>query len=201
MKNKLTVLAGALALAFATAPVAHADIKIGYVDMNKIFNAYYKTQQAKKQIEEAQTTAQKELQDRVDLFNKNVEAIKKLDEDYNKSELSKEAKAKALRDRNLKAEELKSQEKEVVELKNRRLKELQEQALRMRGKLVDEIRQLINDKVKAEQFDLVLDRSGLSTNGVNVVLFSKDSADFSDDIIKALNAGRPKESTDNPVSH
>jgi hypothetical protein len=35
--------------------------------------------------------------------------------------------------------------------------------------------------------DLVLDKSGMSLNGVPLVLFSRDNAEFTTDIITALN--------------
>lgn len=193
MKTNLTLPALVAAFALAAAPVAQADNKIGTVDMNKIFSSYYKTEQAKKRIDEAQAVAQKELQDHADVFNKNLDAIRKLNEELNKPELSKEAKEKKAKERDEKAEESKRQEKEIVELRSRRLKELQEQAARMRAGIVDEIRKLISDKVKADQYDLVLDKSGLSSNGVELVLYSRDSADFSEDIIKTLNANKPKD--------
>ncbi|MCX6967383.1 MAG: OmpH family outer membrane protein [Verrucomicrobia bacterium] len=182
----------------AMGSLAQAETKIGLVDMNKIFSSYYKTEQAKKRIDEAQTVAQKELQDLVDVFNKNLDAIRKLNEELNKPELSKEAKEKKAKERDEKAEESKRQEKEIVELRQRRLKDLQDQAARMRAGIVEEIRKLVNDKVKSDQYDLVLDKSGLSSNGVEVVLYSKDTADFSEDIIKALNASKPKDAA-NPA--
>ena len=191
---KKTVLLASLAAAFTltAASVANAETKIGYVDMNKIFSGYYKTEMAKKQIDESQASAQKELQDLVDVFNKNLDAIRKLNDDLNKPELSKDAKEKKAKERDEKAEESKRQEKNIIEMRSNRLKNLQEQAGRMRAGIVDEIRKLINEKVKSDQYDLVLDKSGMSANGVEIVLYSKDAADFSDDIIKALNANKPK---------
>ena len=194
MKTNLIITSLVATFVIAMGSFAQAsDTKIGLVDMNKIFSSYYKTEQAKKRIDEAQGVAQKELQDLVDVFNKNLDGIRKLNEELNKPELSKEAKEKKAKERDEKAEESKRQEKEIVELRQRRLKDLQDQAGRMRSGIVDEIRKLINDKVKAEQYDLVLDKSGLSSNGVEVVLYSKDSADFSEDIIKTLNASKPKD--------
>ena len=53
----------------------------------------------------------------------------------------------------------------------------------MRNGIVDEITKLVLDKVKTENYDLVMDRSGLSLNGVPILMFAKDGLDFSDDII------------------
>ena len=114
MKLNLTLTSLTLAALFAIAPVAHADVKIGYVDMNKIFNKYYRTEQAKKRVDEAQAVAQKELQERADVFNKNLGEIKKINEDLNKPELSKEAKEKKTKERDAKAEDMKRQEKEIM---------------------------------------------------------------------------------------
>ena len=194
MKINLILTSLVATFVIAMGSLAQADTKIGLVDMNRIFSSYYKTEQAKKRIDEAQNVAQKELQDLVDVFNKNLDAIRKLNEELSKPELSKEAKEKKAKERDEKAEESKRQEKEIVELRQRRLKDLQDQATRMRAGIVDEIRKLISDKVKADQYDLVLDKSGLSSNGVEIVLYSKETSDFSEDIIKVLNASKPKES-------
>jgi len=200
MKSKLTLASLITAFALIATSVVHADVKIGYVDMNKVFAAYYKTEQAKKRIDEAQATAQKELQDQVELFNKNLEEIRKLDEELLKPELSQDAKDKKAKERNAKAEEAKSQERSIMELRDTRLKDLQAQAARMRQGIVDEIRAEIDKVVKAENYDLVLDKSGLSSNGVEVVLSARGN-DFSDDIIKTLNANTPSggAATDAPL--
>ncbi|XHR29996.1 MAG: OmpH family outer membrane protein [Chthoniobacteraceae bacterium] len=190
MKLNLILPALAAVALISAAPMAQADVKIGYVDMNRIFNNYYKTEQAKKRVDEAQAVAQKELQDRADVFNKNLSEVKKLNDDISKPELSKDAKEKKTKDRDLKAEDVKRQEKDIMELRQKRLKELQEQAARMRSGIVEEIRKVIADKVKADQYDLVLDKSGLTSNGIEVVLYSREAADFSDDIIKVLNKNK-----------
>jgi hypothetical protein len=59
---------------------------------------------------------------------------------------------------------------------------------------VDEITKLVLDKVKVENYDLVMDRSGLSLNGVPILIFAKDGLDFSDELIVALNKNKPKDS-------
>ena len=65
----------------------------------------------------------------------------------------------------------------------------------MEGKAlsVEEITKLVNDKVKADSYDLVFDKSGMSLNGVSVVMFAKDAYDFTDTIITTLNKNKGKE--------
>ena len=66
--------------------------------------------------------------------------------------------------------------------------------MRMRNGIVEEITKLIQEKVKSDAFDIVLDKSGNSFNGVPLVLYSKEASDFSQDIIVALNKNKPKDS-------
>jgi len=59
--------------------------------------------------------------------------------------------------------------------------------MRMRESIVQEITEIVLERVKANGMDLVFDKSGQSTNYVPIVLYSRDSADFTAEIITALN--------------
>jgi len=193
MKKYLTLASLIAAFSLCASLPAHADVKVGFVDMNKIFSSYYKTKDAESRINDARTAAKKELDDRMETYKKNLEDINKFNEDLTKIELSKEAKDKKGKDRDEKIAETKNLEREITEFRTTREKQLQEQAVRMRNGIVEEITKLIQDKVKSDAFDLVLDKSGNSLNGVPIILYSKDANDFSDEIITALNKNRPKE--------
>ncbi|MEI6350962.1 MAG: OmpH family outer membrane protein [Verrucomicrobiota bacterium] len=193
MKRILTLASLIAAFGLAASTPAQAESKIGLVDMNKVFSSYYKTKDAETRINDARGAAKKELEDRMDTYKKNLDIINKLNEDLNKAELSKEAKDKKGKERDEKIAETKNLEREITEFRTTREKQLQDQAIRMRNGIVEEITKLIQDKVKADQYDLVLDKSGNSLNGVPIILFSKDANDFSDDIIASLNKNKPKE--------
>lgn len=198
--KKFTLPALLAAALFTSALSAQAQSKIGTVDMNKIFSSYYKTKDAESRINEARAAAKKELDDRMDTYKKNVDAINKLNEDLNKPELSKERKDASSKQRDDMITETKNLEREIGEFRTTREKQLQEQAVRMRNGIVDEITKLVQDEVKSNNYDLVLDKSGSSLNGVPIVLFAKDSDDFSDRIITALNKTKPKDSAAAPAA-
>ena len=61
----------------------------------------------------------------------------------------------------------------------------------MRNTIVEEIMAIINNKVKSESYDLVLDKSGQSLGGVPVVVHARDNMEFSEDVITVLNKSRP----------
>ena len=67
-------------------------MKIGTVDMNKIFSAYYKTKDAEARINEARNSAKQELDERMDTYKKNLDDINKLNDDIAKPALSADAK-------------------------------------------------------------------------------------------------------------
>ena len=57
----------------------------------------------------------------------------------------------------------------------------------MREGIVKEISDVVLDKVKTSNLDLVFDKSGNSLNGVPVLMYSRDSVDFTNDVIAVLN--------------
>jgi len=186
----LTLAAAVFALAPASALAQSVTIRIGTVDMKKVFESYYKTKDAESKINEARNNAKKELEERMETAKKLLDEVKKLDEDVSKPELSKEAKDQKAKVRAEKAGELQTMDREIREFQSSREKQLQEQSVRMRGGIVDEINKVVADKVKADGYDIVFDRSGPSLNGVPILLYAKESYDFTPDVVSALNKNK-----------
>jgi len=192
---KLTNLVALLALSIGVVSVpvsAQADIKVGTIDMKAVFDNYYKTKDAEAKINDARSQAKKELDDRLDTFNKGQEQARKLNDEANKPELSEKAKAEKVKSLNEKLQELGVMQREVQEFQQTRERQLSEQSVRSRNALVEEINKVVSDAVKSAGYDLVFDKSGQSLNAVNVLVHSKESMDFSKDIIDTLNKGAAK---------
>jgi outer membrane protein len=182
-----------VSLAFGTVSASAQALRIGTVDMKKVFENYYKTKDAEARINEARAAAKKELEDRMDVYNKGVNEVKKMNEDIENPALGKEAKEQKSKARDEKVGELKTMEREINEFRTTREKQLQEQSVRMRGGIVDEINKVVEARVKSENYDLVFDKSGPSLNGVPIVLYSRDSFEFTDTVITALNKNKEKD--------
>ena len=182
-----------VSLAFGTLSASAQAFRIGTVDMKKVFENYYKTKDAEARINEARAAAKKELEDRMDVYNKGVNEVKKMNEDIDNPALGKEGKEQKSKARDEKVGELKTMEREINEFRTTREKQLQEQSVRMRGGIVDEINKVVEARVKSENFDLVLDKSGPSLNGVPVVLYARDAFEFTEEVIKALNKNKEKD--------
>jgi len=198
MKN--TLILSCLASLLAFSPIASAEnLKIGTVDMKRVFESYYKTKDAEAKINEKRNAAKKELEDRMDVAKKALDEVKKLDEDIQKPELSSAARAEKQRIRQQKAEDLQNMDREIREFQATQEKQLNELSVRMRAGIVDEINKIVEARVKAENYDLVLDKSGPSLNGVPLVLYSRDSWDFTTEVVTALNKTRGSESSSAPA--
>lgn len=183
----------ALVLGISAAPVtAQAQLKVGTIDMKQVFDSYYKTKDAEAKINESRAQAQKELAERLDTFNKAQEQARKLNEEAGKTELSEKAKADKVKALNEKLQELGVMQREVQEFQQTRERQLSEQSVRSRNSLVEEINKVVSDVVKSSGFDLVFDKSGQSLNAVNLLVHSKESFDFTSDVVSKLNADQKK---------
>ena len=187
----------AAALAFASlslAPLAQAQssMKIGTVDMKQVFDSYYKTKEAEAKINEARAQAKKELDDRLETFNKAQADARKLNEEANKPELTEKAKAEKAKVLNEKLQALGTLQREIQEFQQTRERQLSEQSVRSRNTLLEEINAVVSAKIKAAGYDLVLDKSGQSLNAVGLVVFSKDAMDFTADVVAEINASKGK---------
>ena len=186
--KKLLLLAAAAALVLPVAGFAQGTLKVGTVDMNRTFKEYNKTKDSEKKINEAKDAAKKEYDDRAENYKTSLEEINKLSQQLEAPALSADAKTAKAKERDEKIANLKNMEREINEFRQTRERQLQEQAMRMREGIIKEITDIIMERVKTNNFDLVFDKSGPSMNGVQVLLHSKDSMDFTTDVITALNS-------------
>jgi outer membrane protein len=186
MKNILTIALGAI-LAFPAAGFAQSAMKIGTVDMSRAFKEYNKTKDAEAKINEAKNSAKKEYDERADAYKKALDEINNLNKQLDSNALSAEAKSAKAKERDDKITNIKNMEREINDFRQTRERQLQEQALRMREGIVKEITDVVMERVKSQNLDLVFDKSGMSLNGVPLLLFSHDSVDFTTDIVTALN--------------
>ena len=102
------------------------------------------------------------------------------------------------KERDEKIANIKNMEREINEFRQTRERQLQEQALRMREGIVKEITDVVMEKVKTQNLDLVFDKSGMSLNGVPLLMYSRDNVEFTNDIITVLN--KPGRASDTGTS-
>jgi len=191
MKKLIPFLTLTALVTLLGASPAAAQMKVGIVDMNKVFTSYYKTKDAEARLNDARAQAKTDLDGRLETLKSNMEAINKLEADAKKPELTPDKQQAAIRTRDEKINEVRNLDREIGEFRQTRERQLQEQFMRMRGDIVQDIMKIVDAKVKAEGFELVFDKSGQGISQVPVVLFSAPSMDFSDSLITELNKNAP----------
>jgi outer membrane protein len=200
MKKSLSTIL-ALTLAFPIAALAQGTLKIGTVDMQRAFKEYNKTKEAEVKINDAKNAAKKEYDDRAEAYKKALDEINNLNKQLESPALSADKKTGMAKDRDDKIATIKSMEREINNFRQTREQQLQEQLMRMREGIVKEITEVVVEKVKAKSLDFVLDKSGVSINGVPVVLYAPDNVDFTNEIVETLNKpGRATASTRKPAA-
>jgi outer membrane protein len=187
--KKLLSLALIASVAFPVAAFSQAAMKVGTVDMNRAFKEYNKTKDAEAKINEAKNAAKKEYDERAETYKKALDEINKLNQQLETPALSADAKTSKAKERDEKITSIKNMEREINEFRQTRERQLQEQALRMREGIVKEITDVVLEKVKSNNLDLVFDKSGMSLNGVPLLMYSRDTVEFTNDIITVLNKG------------
>jgi outer membrane protein len=185
--KKFLSIALTFTLAFPVVAFAQGALKIGTVDMQRAFKECNKTKDAEAKINDAKNAAKKEYDDRAESYKKALDEINTLNKQLDAPALSADAKAQKAKERDDKIANIKNMEREINEFRQTRERQLQEQAMRMREGIVKEITDIVMEKVKTNNMDLVFDRSGMSLNGVPVLMYSHDNVDFTTDIITVLN--------------
>jgi outer membrane protein len=185
--KKLLLIAVAGALALPGATYAQGTLKIGTIDMQRAFKEYTKTKDAEVKINEAKNAAKKEYDDRADSYKKALDEINNLNKQLDAPALSADAKSQKAKERDDKIANIKNMEREITEFRQTRERQLQEQALRMREGIVKEITDVVMEKIKGSNMDLVFDKSGMSLNGVPVIMYARENTDFTNDVVAVLN--------------
>ena len=187
MKKLTLALSGLLAIS----TFAAAELKIGTVDLSKAFTDYYKTKEAEETLNERRGTFQKERQDMMTDYQKMVDDTQKLKlaaEDKTLSEAARTEKMKAFE---TKVQDVRNQENKIRGFEQQRGKQLDDQFMRMRKGIVDEINKAVQDFSAKEKFNLVIDKSAAGVSQTPVVLYSQDLKDITDEVVKMINASKP----------
>jgi outer membrane protein len=192
MKNRiLTIVVISL---FAAGLSTWAQTQTGRnvtVDLNKIFNDYYKTPIASGKLKETADSYNKEHEDMLASYRKQVDELNKLREEQDKPEYTaevREQKKKAVQD---KLAETQKTQRDIEEYRNSHRQILEQQTQRMRQGILKEINDVISKEARDAGYGIVFDKSGNTLNGVPTIIYAQDAIDITDDIIKILNKNKP----------
>ena len=181
-------------IAFATAGVAaHADttIKIASVDMAKLFDGHYKTQEQTAKFQSDQQKAQEEFDAMTKEAQGLVEQFKELDEQSKNATLTAEAKTKAQQDAQKKYDEIQQKQNERQTFAGNTRNELQQRFQTFKSLLIEEISKTATEIAKRHGATILIDKSGPSMIGVSNFIYIDPSYDITDEVMTEINKDRP----------
>ena len=193
------LLAVAFAASFATMAVAQdGKLNIATVDMQELFKQYYRTNEAQKQINVERARIQKDNNERLARIRELEENLGKLRKQLEDPSLNDSKKQTLFKEWQMQQQEGIALDRERREFLQRRNQALNEKMVqRMKG-ILEEIRKLVEEKAKLDNFDYVFDKSGLSTSQVPFLLYTKDATDITAGLLKDLNKDAPADSLPAP---
>jgi Skp family chaperone for outer membrane proteins len=185
-------LATALAATFITAAAAQdRKLSIATVDMQELFKQYYRTNEAQKQINVERARIQKDNNERLTRIRELEESLSTKRKQLEDPSINDSKKQTLFKEWQMEQQEGIALDRERREFLQRRNQALNEKMVqRMKG-ILEEIRKLVEEQAKADNYDYVFDKSGLSTSQVPFLLYTKDATDITAGLLKDLNKDAP----------
>jgi outer membrane protein len=177
---------------------AAAQSRIATVNLQKVFDKYWKTEQAVAALKDSVTEMEKSHKEMVDDWKKMKDAYQKLVEDANNQAISTEQRDKYKKDAEDKLGEIKRTEDGIAQFERQAGATIGEKKARMRKNLLEEIKLAISSKAKSGNYTIVMD-SGAQTYAADpagpyytpTLLYWSDENDLTEAVIAQINAGAP----------
>lgn len=193
MKRTVQFLAAAAAASLLSTS-AFAQGKTGVIDLQKVFDGFWRTKQADTQIKDRLAEFEKMGQNMFEEYKKSNEEFGKQVEAANDPALSNDEKDKRRKELEKKRKDLVEMENNLKQFQQNSQKSLMEQKFRVRDSILREVRGVIEEKAKAGGYNTVLDVAAQSANQTPFVIYTTlvgGENDLSDTVSKALAATAP----------
>ncbi len=175
----------------AVASTAQAEMKIATVNMQQLYQSYYKKGDAEKRLTVQRDEIQASITERSDKLKALAEEINTLKAKLDPS-LAQTTTQKIKAELTTKANEFQAAEQEFKSFVNRRQLAYQEVQKREIILLLQEIQATIDTKAGEAGYDLVLDSGATSQPlGTKTLPFAKSSLDITPEMMKQLNKDAP----------
>ncbi len=175
----------------STALLAQPAVKLVVVDMAKVYDSHYKTEEANAKFRDAEQKAQEQVEELNKQGQSLVDEYKELMEQSKNTVLTPEARSKAENDAQKKLEDIQRKQGEVQNFRTNTQRSLQQRIKTHRDLLLEEITKVVNELAKRQGATLVIDKSGPTLFGIPSVLYSDAAYDITDAVVKEVNKDRP----------
>jgi outer membrane protein len=165
--------------------------KILVVDMAKLYDSHYKTEEQNAKLRGDEAKAQEEL----DRLNKEgtalVDRYKEFDEQSKNPAVTAEAKAKAQGDSQRVLEDIRRKQSEVQTFQQNTRNSFQQRLQNFKALILEEISKIATTVAQRHGATLLLDKAGPSLFLIPTVVYSDASYDITEEVQKEINKDRP----------
>jgi len=188
MKRAIALLPLFAAPMFALSSASAQELKIGIVDMARVFGEYHQTKEAEKELEGRKEGARKEVSGQETKLRALLEELDGFRKMLSDPGLGAEVRASRKKKAEAVADEATVLRDDLLKFARRREAQLLEMFNRKRESILEDLQAAVTKKSTIGGYDLVFDKSARSTRDVPFLLYSKDARDFSAELIEELNA-------------
>ncbi len=204
MKQLISSIIALATFGFAAATVsAQPAPKIFFVDMAKIYDGHYETEEQNAKLQGEEKKAQDEIQRLNKEGNELVEQLKQMQEDAKNPALNADAKNKLQADFQAKAEEIQKKKNEVQAFAQNARNSFQQRIKAFREVMLEKLSKTAAEIAKRKGGTILLDKSGPTFLGISSVIYFDPAYDLTEEVIKEVNKGRtsaPKTSSSSTPS-
>jgi outer membrane protein len=192
MKKSIRSLVALAAIsAFALAASAETAVKLLVIDMAKLYDGDYRTQEQNQKFQADQQKA-REIVDQLNKQNDAlVEEFKGLQEQMSNPASTAEAKSKAENDAKKKYEEVQAKQNERMTFVQNTQQSLQQRLRTFQSMMLEEITKVAVDVAKRKGGTILIDKSGPTMIGVPSVIYADASFDITEDVQAEINKNKP----------
>jgi len=182
----------ALTIAFFLIPHSQAETnKIGIIDVQRVWDKYYKIKLAQAQVDDQTAEFEKRKRGMLDDYQKANREYKKLIESAQDQAVSVEERDRRKGAAEKKLLEIKEIEQDANLYQQTINEQLKMQARRMTETILRDIRELVEAKAKAGGYTLVIDVAAKSAVGTPIVLYTNGQNDMTQEVLSQLNSTAP----------
>lgn len=182
----------ALSAAIASAQPAP---KLLVVDMAKLYDSHYKTEEQNSKLRNDEQKAQEEIEKMNKDGNVLVDEYKTLSDQSNNPALTADAKSKSQAEAQKKLEEIQRKKNEISTFAQNTQRSLQQRLQTFRSLMLEEISKIATDVAKKKGATLLLDKAGPTLIGVSNVIYADATYEITDEVMKEINKDRPAASS------
>jgi outer membrane protein len=190
-KLLMPVIAFTVFCAVNAAGAKSSELKIAVVDMDTVFQDYYKTKQTDAVLKQKQGIYQawaKKLGESRLKLEEEFKILRDAAQNIAYSSAEREKKRLAAQK---KYQEFKKKEAELEQYVQQKSREYKQLLKKMHKNILDEIYIEIKQYAILKGYNLVFDKSGKTLNTIPAIIYSSPQFDISDEILKRLNRGQP----------